>query len=73
MMKEQLLDEGWYSDIKEQFQFDNVTIEECFIETLRAWVKAEEPGRKSTSFTKKLYKVLEKPFLILFFKDYFQL
>jgi hypothetical protein len=53
--KDQLLGEGCYADLQEQIQFDDVIIEQCCVEVLRAWDMTEEPwgeGGESTSFTK---------------------
>ena len=50
--KRPVLSEAQYSDIQEQIQFDDVTIEQCHMVALRAWDKVEDPGKKSNSFTK---------------------
>lgn len=52
IVKVQLLDEGWYSDLQEQIQFDDAVIEQCHLGALRAWDKVEEPRKRPTSFTK---------------------
>lgn len=50
--KDELLGKGWYSDIEEQIQFGDTTMEQCHLVALRAWDKVEELRKKSTSFTK---------------------
>lgn len=51
IIKYQLVGEARYSDLKEQLWFD-VVIEQCHLAPLWAWDKIEEPGERSTSFTK---------------------
>lgn len=51
IVKDQLLGEEHYSDIEEQIQFDNATVEQCHLVPLRAWDKVEH-RKKSTSVTK---------------------
>jgi hypothetical protein len=41
-VKDEVLGEGRYSDIQEQIQFDDVTIERCHLVALRAWDRAGE-------------------------------
>jgi hypothetical protein len=44
IVKDQLPGEGRSSDVQEQGQFDDVTLEQCWLVALRAWDKVEEPG-----------------------------
>lgn len=46
VIKDQLLDEGDYTDLWEQIQSDNVVIEQCLAKDLRAWDMIEELGGK---------------------------
>lgn len=50
-VKDEVLGEGRYSDIQEQIQFDDVTIERCHLVALRAWDKVEALWKKSALFT----------------------
>lgn len=50
-----MLGKGWYSDLHSRhLEFDGAIVEQCGLAPLRAWDKAEEPGKRSTSFTKIL-------------------
>ena len=51
-MVDQLIGEGYYAGIQEQVQFEDAIIEKFHLSALKAWYKVEEPGKKSTSFTK---------------------
>ena len=64
-----MLYQGQYSDIQEQIQFDDATIEQCHLAALRGWDKVEE---KSTSFT-KIKQSSGKAFTNFLSKDYPQL
>lgn len=52
MIKDQLLGQGWYSDIQEQIQPDGITVEQYHLAALRAWDKVKEPEKTSTSVIK---------------------
>lgn len=52
IVKEQLLGKGTCSDMQEQSQFDDATVEQCCLVPLRAWDKVGEPGERSILFTK---------------------
>lgn len=66
-VKDEVLGEGRYSDIQEQIQFDDVTIERCHLVALRAWDKVE-PEKRFTLFTKIIQRLWRKP-LLIFNKD----
>ena len=55
------------SDIQEQIQFDDATIEQCHLVALRAWDKVEEPRKKSTSVTKIILRGSVEGFTDFFF------
>jgi hypothetical protein len=64
-VKDQLLGNRQNSDIQEQMQFDDATIEQCYLVALRAEEKVEELGENSPHL-QRLYKALEKLSLISF-------
>lgn len=66
--KDELLGKGWYSDIEEQIQFGDTTMEQCHLVALRAWDKVGEPRLKGQAHSQRLYKAPEKPLLIVFTK-----
>lgn len=47
-----LLGEGQGSDIQEQVQFHNITIEQCCLVPLKLGTNLRGPGKKTTSFIK---------------------
>ena len=55
------------SDIQEQIQFDDATVEQCHLVTLRAWDKVEELRKKSTSVTKIILRGSVEGFTDFFF------
>nr|XP_021486637.1 E3 ubiquitin-protein ligase RNF135 isoform X1 [Meriones unguiculatus] len=57
VQKDQLLGEGKYDSLTRQVQFDDATIEQCRLVTLRAWDKVEEKKKSSISFE----RILQRP------------
>lgn len=53
-MKDQLLGEGQYADLRYQMQCDDSIIIQCTLVALTAWDKVEEEGKRSMSFTKTM-------------------
>lgn len=52
LTKDHLLGEGKLFDWNKQIQYEDGTIAQCHLVSLRAWKRVEGQGKKTTSFTK---------------------